>query len=172
VALRVRADDRLLLEGPSNALMGRGWPPRQGDLEEAERICRALELGPLLDRMPAGLQQQMGETGWKLSHGEKSRRTSPAPSCNERTSLFSMKALPRWIRTRFGRPLRLCCSTRQRYLSLPIRDACGMGASDDAEVTKWPIMADNGRRRGNATLLLALAAGQTVRDAATEAVGC
>jgi ATP-binding cassette subfamily B protein len=56
-----------------NALMGRGWPPRQVDLEEADRICRALDLGPLLDRMPAGLQQQVGETGWQLSHGEKSR---------------------------------------------------------------------------------------------------
>jgi len=56
-----------------NALMGRGWPPRPADLEEAERVCRALDLGPLLDRMPAGLQQMVGETGWQLSHGEKSR---------------------------------------------------------------------------------------------------
>ena len=56
-----------------NALMGRGWPPRERDLEEAERFCRALDLGPLLDRMPAGLQQLVGETGWQLSHGEKSR---------------------------------------------------------------------------------------------------
>jgi ATP-binding cassette subfamily B protein len=56
-----------------NALMGRDWPPRQNDLVEAEEICRALDLGPLLDRMPAGLQQQVGETGWQLSHGEKSR---------------------------------------------------------------------------------------------------
>jgi ATP-binding cassette subfamily B protein len=56
-----------------NALLGRDWPPRQADLEEAEGICRALELGPLLERMPAGLQQVVGETGWQLSHGEKSR---------------------------------------------------------------------------------------------------
>lgn len=56
-----------------NVLLGRGWPPQPGDLEDAERICRALELGPLLDRMPAGLQQPVGETGWQLSHGEKSR---------------------------------------------------------------------------------------------------
>jgi ATP-binding cassette subfamily B protein len=56
-----------------NLLMGRRWPPRQADLEEAERLCRALDLGPLLDRMPAGLQQMVGETGWQLSHGEKSR---------------------------------------------------------------------------------------------------
>jgi ATP-binding cassette subfamily B protein len=56
-----------------NALLGRGWPPRPGDLAEAERICRALGLGPLLDRMPGGLLQTVGETGWQLSHGERSR---------------------------------------------------------------------------------------------------
>jgi ATP-binding cassette subfamily B protein len=56
-----------------NALMGRGWPPRPADLDEAERVCRALGLGPLLERMPAGLNQMVGETGWQLSHGEKSR---------------------------------------------------------------------------------------------------
>ena len=56
-----------------NVLLGRGWPPRPADLEEAERVCLALELGPLLDRMPAGMQQVVGETGWQLSHGEKSR---------------------------------------------------------------------------------------------------
>jgi ATP-binding cassette, subfamily B, bacterial len=56
-----------------NVLLGRGWPPQADDLEDAERICRALDLGPLLDRMPAGLQQPVGDTGWQLSHGEKSR---------------------------------------------------------------------------------------------------
>jgi ATP-binding cassette, subfamily B, bacterial len=56
-----------------NLLMGRGWPPGPRDIEEAEAICRELGLGPLLDRMPAGLQQMVGETGWQLSHGEKSR---------------------------------------------------------------------------------------------------
>ena len=56
-----------------NALMGRGWPPRPADLEEAEALCRDLDLGPLLDRMPAGVNQMVGEIGWQLSHGEKSR---------------------------------------------------------------------------------------------------
>jgi ATP-binding cassette subfamily B protein len=56
-----------------NLLMGRGWPPRPADLQEAENVCRALDLGPLLDRMPARLNQMVGETGWQLSHGEKSR---------------------------------------------------------------------------------------------------
>jgi ATP-binding cassette subfamily B protein len=56
-----------------NALLGRAWPPRHGDLEQAEQVCRALGLGDLLDRMPAGMQQVIGETGWQLSQGEKSR---------------------------------------------------------------------------------------------------
>jgi len=56
-----------------NLLMGREWPPRPGDAEEAETVCRELGLGELLDRMPAGLLQQVGESGWQLSHGEKSR---------------------------------------------------------------------------------------------------
>lgn len=56
-----------------NLLLGRCWPPNQGDLEEAEEVCRRLGLGDLLDRMPAGLQQMVGESGWQLSHGERSR---------------------------------------------------------------------------------------------------
>jgi len=56
-----------------NLLMGRCWPPRLEDLEEAEIICRQLGLDDLLKRMPAGLLQMVGETGWQLSHGERSR---------------------------------------------------------------------------------------------------
>lgn len=56
-----------------NLLLGRQWPPSPADLTEAEAVCRGLGLGPLVDRMPAGLQQQVGETGWQLSHGEQSR---------------------------------------------------------------------------------------------------
>lgn len=56
-----------------NLLMGRRWPPHQEDLEEAEGLCRELGLGDLLDRMPAGMMQLVGETGWQLSHGERSR---------------------------------------------------------------------------------------------------
>jgi ATP-binding cassette subfamily B protein len=56
-----------------NLLMGREWPPRPGDFEEAEAVCRELGLGEVLDRMPAGLLQMVGESGWQLSHGEKSR---------------------------------------------------------------------------------------------------
>jgi ATP-binding cassette subfamily B protein len=56
-----------------NLLLGRGWPPRPIDVQEAEAVCRELGLGDLLDRMPAGLWQMVGETGWQLSHGERSR---------------------------------------------------------------------------------------------------
>jgi ATP-binding cassette subfamily B protein len=56
-----------------NLLMGRRWPASPEDLQQAEALCRDLGLGDLLDRMPAGLQQMVGETGWQLSHGERSR---------------------------------------------------------------------------------------------------
>jgi ATP-binding cassette, subfamily B, bacterial len=56
-----------------NLLMGRAWPPSSDDRAEAEAVCDELGLGPLLARMPAGLNQSIGETGWQLSHGERSR---------------------------------------------------------------------------------------------------
>lgn len=56
-----------------NLLMGRRWPPREEDMREASAICGELGLGPLLDKMPAGMLQMVGETGWQLSHGERSR---------------------------------------------------------------------------------------------------
>lgn len=56
-----------------NLLMGRHWPASEEDLVEAEDICRELGLTPLLDKMPLGLQQPVGESGWHLSHGERSR---------------------------------------------------------------------------------------------------
>jgi ATP-binding cassette subfamily B protein len=56
-----------------NLLMGRGWPAGEDEEAEAVEICRELGLGELLERMPAGLRQLVGETGWQLSHGERSR---------------------------------------------------------------------------------------------------
>jgi ATP-binding cassette subfamily B protein len=56
-----------------NLLMGREWPPTPADLAEAEAICEELGLGELLQRMPAGILQTVGDTGWQLSHGERSR---------------------------------------------------------------------------------------------------
>ena len=56
-----------------NLLMGATWPAQPEDFDRAEALCRDLGLGDLLARMPAGLLQQVGETGWQLSHGERSR---------------------------------------------------------------------------------------------------
>ena len=56
-----------------NLLMGRRWPPRVEDLKEAETVCRELGLGELIARMPGGFEQMVGESGWQLSHGERSR---------------------------------------------------------------------------------------------------
>ncbi len=56
-----------------NLLMGRRWPPEAEDLAEAEAVCRELGLGEVLERMPSGFQQMLGESGWQLSHGERSR---------------------------------------------------------------------------------------------------
>jgi ATP-binding cassette subfamily B protein len=56
-----------------NLLMGRRWPATGSDMEAAETICRELGLGDLLDRMPSGMLQMIGEGGWQLSHGERSR---------------------------------------------------------------------------------------------------
>ncbi len=56
-----------------NLLMGRsGWLTEQ-DFIDANGICQELGLGPLLEKMPAGMLQMVGESGWQLSHGERSR---------------------------------------------------------------------------------------------------
>jgi ATP-binding cassette subfamily B protein len=56
-----------------NLLLGRNWPPSSLELDEAESLCKALGLESLLERMPGGLFQIVGETGWQLSHGERER---------------------------------------------------------------------------------------------------
>jgi len=38
-----------------------------------EEVCRELGLEDLLQRMPGGILQSVGESGWQLSHGEQSR---------------------------------------------------------------------------------------------------
>jgi ATP-binding cassette, subfamily B, bacterial len=40
---------------------------------EAAEVCRELGLTDLIGRMPAGLNQYVGDTGWRLSQGERSR---------------------------------------------------------------------------------------------------
>ncbi|MFN8058052.1 MAG: ABC transporter ATP-binding protein [Vicinamibacterales bacterium] len=56
-----------------NLLMGLAWPASDDDLRRATTVCEELGLGDLLRRMPSGLMQTVGETGWQLSHGERSR---------------------------------------------------------------------------------------------------
>ena len=56
-----------------NVLMGRAWPATPEQAASAEELLRELGLGPLLERMPSGLFQVVGETGWRLSHGERGR---------------------------------------------------------------------------------------------------
>jgi len=75
VVLAPQFHENHVLSGPFafNLLMGRAWPPSPQDVADAEATCRGLGLQPLLDRMPAGLLQMVGETGWQLSHGERSR---------------------------------------------------------------------------------------------------
>ena len=43
------------------------------DLQAAEALCKAIGMESLLERMPGGIFQQVGETGWQLSHGERER---------------------------------------------------------------------------------------------------
>lgn len=51
--------------------------PVRGDLadlsEEARQICSELGLDDVIGRMPQSVAQVVGETGWQLSHGERSR---------------------------------------------------------------------------------------------------
>lgn len=56
-----------------NLLLGRNWPPTPSDLAAAHDTCRALGLDVLIRRRPSGIHQLIGETGWQLSHGERSR---------------------------------------------------------------------------------------------------
>ena len=56
-----------------NIAMARRWPPRSADEQEIESICRELGLSDLIARMPGGLQQMVGDSGWQLSQGERSR---------------------------------------------------------------------------------------------------
>jgi ATP-binding cassette subfamily B protein len=75
VAMAPQSHDNYLISGSLafNLLMGRRWPALDADVAEAEQVCRELGLGELIDRMPGGLFQLVGETGWQLSQGERTR---------------------------------------------------------------------------------------------------
>ena len=87
-----------------NLLMGRRWPAQPEDLHEAEAICRELDLGDLPDRMPAGMLQLVGETGWQLSHGERSRLYIARALLQNAASSSSTRALRRLIQRPWGGP--------------------------------------------------------------------
>jgi ATP-binding cassette subfamily B protein len=77
--LQVLQSGLLLMQGLDrgslgfNLLMGRTWPASENELEEARLLCEELSLGPLPERKPSGMMQMVGETGWQLSHRERSR---------------------------------------------------------------------------------------------------
>ena len=56
-----------------NLLMGRQWPPSHADVALAMKLLYRLGLGALLENMPAGMGQMIGENGWRLSQGEQAR---------------------------------------------------------------------------------------------------
>lgn len=56
-----------------NLLVGRAWPPAAADRAAAVSVCESLGLMPLIEKLPAGLQQMVGDSGWQLSQGEKAR---------------------------------------------------------------------------------------------------
>lgn len=56
-----------------NLLAPIAWPPTAEDLDRAEALLVELGLDDLLSRMPVGLSQPVGDGGWRLSSGERSR---------------------------------------------------------------------------------------------------
>ena len=56
-----------------NLLLGREWPSSNEMRDKARALCRELGLEELVSKMPSGIDELIGETGWQLSHGEKSR---------------------------------------------------------------------------------------------------
>lgn len=56
-----------------NVLCQHNWPPTPDDTDRAESLLIELGLGALLDLMPAGISQPIGDGGWRLSSGEAAR---------------------------------------------------------------------------------------------------
>jgi ATP-binding cassette, subfamily B, bacterial len=75
IAIAPQHHENHILSAPLgfNLLLGRPYPHSEDDYEEARAVCLDLGLGPLLERMPGGLEQMVGETGWQLSQGERNR---------------------------------------------------------------------------------------------------
>jgi hypothetical protein len=56
-----------------NLLLERRWPPQDDDLELATTTLEDLGLDGFLARLPSGLGQFVGEVGWPVSDGERTR---------------------------------------------------------------------------------------------------
>jgi ATP-binding cassette subfamily B protein len=56
-----------------NVLLGRHWPPEPSDWCEIDETLESLGLAPVISRMPRNLAQPIGDSGWQLSHGERTR---------------------------------------------------------------------------------------------------
>jgi len=56
-----------------NVLLGLTGEPTTAARLLARSICEDLGLGDLIARMPGGMAQTVGDMGWRLSHGERSR---------------------------------------------------------------------------------------------------
>jgi ABC-type multidrug transport system fused ATPase/permease subunit len=79
----------------ANAALGLGhWPPTREELRHIEQHLDALGLGPLLARMPLGLGQPIGETGWRLSHGERVRLIVVRALMTNASTIFLPELMP------------------------------------------------------------------------------
>jgi ABC-type bacteriocin/lantibiotic exporter with double-glycine peptidase domain len=56
-----------------NALLGSSYPGDARAVEAAREVLEELGMEPLLRKMPLGMAQMVGDSGWQLSHGERSR---------------------------------------------------------------------------------------------------
>jgi ABC-type molybdenum transport system ATPase subunit/photorepair protein PhrA len=61
------------VQGRTSLSAGEPHPHTAQDVAEAAEVCRELGLADLIGRMPAVLNQFVGDTGWRLSQGERSR---------------------------------------------------------------------------------------------------
>jgi ATP-binding cassette subfamily B protein len=75
-----------------NLLLARPGPHTAADCRDAATLCRALGLGALLDRMPQGIDQLVGDGGWQLSQGERSRVLA-ARALHSKSALVILDAL-------------------------------------------------------------------------------
>lgn len=68
-----RPEDTLHQAIGFNLSAGTGWPSTREDDERLRSLLRRYRLDKLVASMPQGLAQPVGETGWRLSHGEHAR---------------------------------------------------------------------------------------------------